>query len=106
MRLAIALLSIGFVVMAATISYGLLAGDLVGEARVLLDYPWFHVSMIDLYVGFLLVCAWIVARERSLAIAAIWIVLVLTLGNLASCGYAIVAAIRARGDWRVFWQGQ
>jgi hypothetical protein len=99
------LLSIGCCTMAAVICYGLLVGDLWGEAQILLAYPWFHVSMIDLYTGFLLFGGWIVFRERSLMIAAIWIVLLLTLGNLASCAYALIAALRARGDWRAFWLG-
>ena len=65
------LLSLGCCTMAAVICYGLLAGDLRGEARILLAYPWFHVTMTDLYTGFLLFGGWIVFRERSLMIAAI-----------------------------------
>jgi hypothetical protein len=105
MRKTIGLLAAGVVVMAAAIGYALLAGDLRGEARVLFDYPWFHVSMIDLYTGFLLFSGWIVFREQSRGVAAIWIVLLLTLGNFAACAYALAAAIRARGDWNVFWLG-
>jgi len=106
MRKAIGLLVAGVLIMAVAIGYALLAGDLRGEARVLFDYPWFHVSMIDLYTGFLLFGGWIVSRERSRGVAAIWIVLLLTLGNLAACAYALAAAIRARGDWSVFWLGK
>lgn len=103
---AIGMLAAGVVVMAVAIGYGLVAGDLRGEARVLLDYPWFHVSMIDLYAGFLLFSGWILSREKSRGVATIWIVLLLTLGNLAACAYALAAAIRARGDCHVFWLGK
>lgn len=106
MTKAIGLLVAGVVVMAVAIGYALLAGDLRGEARVLFDYPWFHVSMIDLYTGFLLFSGWIVSREQSRGVAAVWIVLLLTLGNLAACAYALAAALRARGDWNVFWLGK
>ena len=95
MRLSIGLLAVGVLVMAVAIGYALLAGDLRGEARVLFNYPWFHVSMIDLYTGFLLFSGWIVSRERSRGVAVIWIVLLLTLGNLAACAYALAAAVRA-----------
>ncbi len=106
MRISIGLLAVGVLVMAVAIGYALLAGNLWGEARVLFDYPWFHVSMIDLYTGFLLFGGWIVSRERSRGVAAIWIVLLLTLGNLAACAYALAAAISARGDWNLFWLGK
>lgn len=106
MRKAIGLLAAGVLVMAGAIGYALVVGDLRGEARVLFDYPWFHVSMIDLYTGFLLFSGWIVSREPSRGVAAIWIVLLLTLGNLAACAYALLAAIRARGNWSVFWLGE
>jgi hypothetical protein len=99
-------LGIGVGVMAAAVAYGLLAGDLWGEAPILLKYPWFHVSMIDLYVGFALVAGWIAYREHSLLVTVLWIVLLLLLGNLVSCGYALLAVIRADGDMRRFWLGK
>ena len=99
------LLGVGAVVMGAAIIYALTFGDFLLEASILFEHPWFHVSLIDLYVGFLLFCGWIVFRERSRGRAAAWIVLILTLGNFAACVYALVAAIKANGDWRAFWLG-
>lgn len=105
MKLPIALCTLGAIIMVAAITYAFVYGGLFVEARTLLDYPWFHVSMIDLYMGFLLFAGWIIYRERSLPVAIVWIVLLCTLGNLASCVYVVIAAMRARGDWRVFWMG-
>jgi hypothetical protein len=61
--------------------------------------------MIDLYTGFFLIGAWIVYRERSPLVALAWVVLILTLGNLISCLYAVIAVLRAKGDGRTFWLG-
>lgn len=97
---------LGVVVMGAAILYGLIIGEFFREAGVLFAEPWFHVSIIDLYVGFLLFCGWILFRERSIGKAILWVVLVLTLGNFASCLYALWAALGAKGDWQVFWMGQ
>ncbi len=105
MRTPIILLSIGAVVMAAAIAYGFLAGGLFDEARTLLSYPWFHVSMIDLYVGFFIFAGWIVFRERSRVAAVGWIILLCLLGNLIACLYAALALARAKGDWHRFWLG-
>jgi len=102
----ILLLALGCVIMAAAIAYALIVGDFWAEARILFQYPWFHLSMIDLYMGFLVFSGWVIYRERSPIAAIIWIVLVLTLGNLATCAYALVIACQARGDWNWFWQGK
>jgi hypothetical protein len=106
MNRLIIVLAIGVVVMAAAIGYALVRGEFWTEAGILFRYPWFHLSMIDLYVGFLLFSGWVAYRERSPLTAAVWIFLVLTLGNLATCAYALAVAWRARGDWNWFWQGK
>lgn len=105
MRTAVVLLILGFLIMAGAIGYAMIAGDFFDEAGVMLDLPWFHLSMIDLYVGFFLFSGWILCRERSRPIAIAWIVALLLLGNLTSCAYALVAAIGAKGDWTAFWLG-
>lgn len=96
---------IGAVVVAAAIVYGFVVGDLFGEAPDLLKYPWFHISMIDLYAGFALVAGWIIFRERSAGRSAIWIVLLMTLGNVLAFVYALLALRQSGGDWQRFWMG-
>jgi hypothetical protein len=48
---------------------------------------------------------WVIFRERSWTIAAVWIVLFLLLGNLATCAYALIAVVKAKWQWRAFWLG-
>ena len=105
MRWANALAATGFAVMAGALIYGFTVGDFWGEGSVLTRMPWGIVSLLDVYVGFALFCGWIVFRERSLPRAAIWVVLVLTLGNLVASGYALLALARSRGNWEAFWMG-
>ena len=97
--------AIGVVVMTAVIIYGFVVGDLIGEAMVLFKYPWFQISMVDLYTGLFLFSGWIGFRERSKGRTVVWIIALVLLGNLATCGYALMAAIQSRGDWRAFWLG-
>jgi prepilin signal peptidase PulO-like enzyme (type II secretory pathway) len=99
------LFALGALIMTAVIVYGFIAGDLIGEAMALFPYPWFQISMVDLYTGLFLFSGWIAFRERSRKTTAIWIVMLILLGNLATCIYALVAAIQSRGDWRTFWLG-
>jgi hypothetical protein len=105
MRAAAVLLVVGGVAMAAALVYGFTLGDGWTEVRTLVAYPWFNVSLVDVYVGFALVGGWIAYRERSPLRAAGWIVLIMLLGNLVSCVYALWALARSGGDWRLFWLG-
>jgi hypothetical protein len=105
MRAAVVLLVVGAAAMAAALAYGFALGDGWDEVRALVEYPWFNVSLVDVYVGFALVGGWIVFRERSPLRAGGWIVLILLLGNFVSCLYALVALARSRGDWSRFWLG-
>jgi Protein of unknown function (DUF1475) len=106
MKPMIVLLLLGTCWMAAAIIYGMVASNIPAEVRTLIKCIWFWISMADLYTGFMLFSGWIIFRERSWAIAVPWIILLLTLGNLTSCVYALIAAVRARGNWRLFWLGK
>lgn len=106
MRGAAFLLALGAAVMAAALLYGFTQGDGWSEVGALVAYPWFNVSLVDVYVGFALFGGWVVYRERSPFRAGVWIVLILVLGNLVSCAYALLALARSGGDWRVFWLGR
>ena len=106
MRAAAILLVLGTAAMAAALLYGFTQGDGWTEVGALVAYPWFNVSLVDVYVGFALFCGWIVYRERSPLRAAGWILPILLLGNVASCVYALLAHARSGGDWPRFWLGR
>ena len=82
-------------IMIGALIYGFGWGDGWAEIGVLLDYPWFVVSLFDVYVGFILFSIWIASREKPIA-AAIWILLLMALGNLVSCVYVIYAIAKHR----------
>ncbi len=94
MKVLFAIGVIGAIVMAAGLVYGFAAGDGWTEVRTLAEYPWFIVSIIDVYIGFILFACWIALRERLLP-AVVWIILLMTLGNLVACVYLAIAAIQA-----------
>ena len=79
--------------MTAALVYGFGFGGGWAEVRELMAYPWFVVSLVDVYVGFILFACWIAVRERVVA-SIIWILLLMTLGNIIACIY-VIHAIRA-----------
>ncbi len=78
--------------MAAVIVWGLVAGDFGADGAALLGLVWGRVTMVDLYLAFAAVWAWIAWREASPVRAVLWAVLVAGLGSLAIWGYVWWAA--------------
>lgn len=94
---------IGFLVMFAMLVYGFTIGNFTGEGKILLGMPWGQISLVDIYIEFIIVCSWIVYRENSWVNSVIWVILVLTLGSIISCLYLFLAFNNSKGDWKKFW---
>jgi hypothetical protein len=96
---------IGALAMGGILIYGFTVGDFAGEGSQLLRMPWGQVSLVDVYVGFMLFAGWVVYRERSVARSIVWILFIIVLGNFTASVYALVALYRSGGDWKRFWMG-
>jgi len=97
---------LGLLAMGGILIYGFTVGDFSGEGRTLLAMPWGRVSMVDLYVGFMLFSGWIVFRERSWVRSLVWIVLMIVLGSFTASLYTLLAVTTSGGDWKRFWMGK
>jgi hypothetical protein len=97
---------LGVFAMTAVLIYGFTIGDFSGEGSQLLSMPWGIVSLVDLYTGFTLFSAWIIYREKSLPVAILWTIAMMTLGFFAGSLYAFLALQSSSGDWRKFWLGK
>ena len=106
MRIAKAIALLGLLAMTGVLVYGFTAGSFAEEGKQLLSMPWGIVSLVDLYVGFLLFSGWIVYREGVTIRSAVWVVLMMVLGFWTACLYTLLALQRCGGDWRRFWMGR
>lgn len=98
--------ALGVVAMVVVLAHGFIAGDFADEGSRLLAMPWGRVSLVDLYVGFVLFSCWILYRDGFTLVAILWVVAVMVLGSLAICLYVLVALQRSKGDWMVFFRGR
>ena len=105
MKMAKIIAFIGLLAMTAGLANGFINGDFFEDGAELLANPWGIVSIIDLYVGFVLFSMWIAFREKRIFVAAIWIVLVMLLGFFTASLYVLVALYSSKGDWSVFFMG-
>jgi hypothetical protein len=106
MKIAKIISILGMLAMTAVLIYGFTVGDFFGEGSRLLAMPWGIVSFVDLYTGFTLFSAWIIYREKSLPVAILWTIAMMTLGFFAGSLYAFVSLQSSNGDWRKFWLGK
>jgi hypothetical protein len=105
MKIAKGIALLGLLAMTAVLIYGFTVGDFAAEGKQLLSMPWGIVSLVDLYVGFVLFSGWIVYRERSVVRSVIWVVLMMVLGFWTASLYTLIALQASGGDWRRFWMG-
>ena len=97
---------LGLLVMTGVILYGFVLGDFSREGSILVNMPWGIVSLLDLYVGFILFSAWIIYRERSFGRSLIWVCLMMVLGFWTGCIYTFFAAHKSQNDWNKFFHGR
>jgi hypothetical protein len=106
MKIAKLVALLGLLAMTGVLIYGFTVGDFSGEGRQLTSMPWGIVSLVDLYVGFILFCGWIVYREKSFVRSVVWVVLMLVLGFFTASLYTLIALQTSGGDWQRFWLGR
>ncbi len=106
MRLAKVLSAAGFVIMTFMIVRAFVAGDFNAEGGAMLAGAWGQLSLVDVYIGFLVFLGWVIFREQSWWRSALWAVAILVLGNAITCLYVFLALNASGGDWRRFWLGR
>ncbi len=106
MRLAKIVTALGALAMATALAKAFTLGNISEEGAQMLSMPWGIVSIVDLYVGFILFSGWILYREASPVRAWAWVVLMMVLGFLTASLYAFLALRASGGDWRRFWMGK
>jgi hypothetical protein len=106
MKVAKGIALLGLLAMTLVLIYGFTVGNFAEEGKQLLAMPWGIVSLVDLYVGFILFSGWIVYREKSAARSVVWVILMMILGFWTASLYTLIALQTSDGDWRRLWLGR
>ncbi|KAL5560092.1 hypothetical protein UlMin_036303 [Ulmus minor] len=73
--------------MLATLLYTILTDG--SPFRKELFTPWLTVTVIDIYINFIILSVWVAYKESSLISAVIWITLLICLGSVTTCVYIV-----------------
>lgn len=105
MNIAKVISIIGILAMTIVLANGFINGNIATEGAWMIAHPWGIVSLVDVYIGFVLFCGWIFYREKSFVRAATWAVAVMVLGNFVTSLYVLLTVFDSDGDWKKFWLG-
>ena len=89
--------------MAAMIAFSIATGNIAEEGAILLGLVWGQMSMVDLYVSFLLVYLWMFYRETTILAKVFWLVFILVTGALATAIYIYLAASKSKNETEFFF---
>lgn len=106
MKIAKWIALLGALMQGGILIYGFTQGDFGAAGKFFFNDPWGIVSLVDVYVGFMFFCAWVVYREKNLFISLLWTVSILILGNFPAGVYAYLALQNSGGSWKKFWMGK
>jgi hypothetical protein len=96
---------VGLLAMTLGLANGFINGDFLVDGGELLKNPWGVMSLIDLYVGFVLFSMWICFREKSLVAIFLWVLFMMILGFFTGAAYVLYAFYSSKGDWLQFFLG-
>jgi hypothetical protein len=89
---------IGILSMTIVLLNGFINGSFINDGKALLENPWGIVSMVDLYVGFILFSIWIIYRESTVTRKIIWVILMMVLGFFTASVYVFYVCHTSNND--------
>ena len=105
MKVAKILAWVGLLAMTIALLNGFMNGDFFEDGNLILNNPWGIVSLVDLYVGFILFAMWIAFREKTLISSILWIISLMVLGFFIGSLYVLITLYKSQNDWAYFFMG-
>ncbi|XP_019154492.1 PREDICTED: uncharacterized protein LOC109151045 isoform X2 [Ipomoea nil] len=75
-------------VITATVIYTIITDGL--PFRIQLLTPWMAATLIDFYINIFAIGAWVIYKESNWISAVLWVVLLICLGSITTCGYIVL----------------
>lgn len=97
---------LGFITMVVAIIYGFIYADFGADGGTILSLTWGKVTLIDIYIMFIIFSGWIYYREEQNSKFILWFILMLIFGGATACLYLFLTFNNSQGDWIKFWTGK
>lgn len=73
-----------------------LESNLFKQWNFLGSIPWMRATLWDFYTNVLLIFVWVCYKEKTMAIIAMWLVLLVVLGSIASCVFILIQLFKLK----------
>ena len=90
------LFSILFVWMCYTVITTSLNSNLFSNWDYLGGIPWMRATLWDFYTNVTVIFVWLCYKENKLYLKIIWLILLVTLGSIASCAYVLIQLFKLK----------
>jgi hypothetical protein len=90
--------SILFLWMCYTVINTSIHSNLFKEWDFLGSIPWMRATLWDFYANVCVICLWMLYKEKNIAFKIIWLILLVTLGSIASCAYVLSQLFRLKPE--------
>lgn len=85
-----------FVWMCYTVISTSIESNLFKEWDFLGSIPWMRATLWDFYANVTVIFLWVCYKGNSLGVRLLWLILLLTLGSIASCAYVLIQLFRLK----------
>jgi len=85
-----------FVWMCYTVISTSIESNLFKQWGFLGSIPWMRATLWDFYANVTVIFLWVCYKENSIALRIIWLILLVTLGSIASCAYVLIQLFRLK----------
>jgi H+/Cl- antiporter ClcA len=73
-----------------------LTSNLFAEWDFLGKIPWMKATLWDFYANVTVIFVWLCYKENKLWVKIIWLILLVTLGSIASCAYILLQLFKLK----------
>jgi hypothetical protein len=73
-----------------------LQSNLFKEWDFLGSIPWMRATLWDFYANVFVIFVWVCYKEKHIALKILWLLLLVTLGSIASCAYVLIQLFRLK----------
>jgi hypothetical protein len=88
--------SLLFVWMCYTVISTSIQSNLFKEWDSLGAIPWMRATLWDFYANVFVIFVWVCYKERNIALKIVWLILLVTLGSIASCAFVLIQLFRLK----------
>jgi len=90
------LFSLLFAWMCYTVISTSIENNLFKQWDFLGSIPWMRATLWDFYANVTVIFLWVAYKENSLLLRIIWLILLVTLGSIASCAFVLIELFRLK----------